>query len=664
MISYDVFGTCLVRIFGHPADLYLVLAENILSGKGKGADKEWVAELARIRTAAVDVASRSTEREAIRLEDIYCTLELDDSPISPREMMLEELRLELGSVRPVMQIKREIEELRRTGERIVFISDTPLPSGHLRDLLEKWGFAEPGDRVYVSSDVGFRKTSGRLFRHVLEAEGLDASELIHRGDHQVADISSPQTLGIQVDPFSDAELNRYERMMLTDGSGDRSVRSRIAGVSRATRLMSDIDTVRFPGLTEMVANVVAPLLTCFVAWLLNDAREAGLDRLYFMSRDGEILQRIAEQLAGDIPAPELRYLHGSRQPWLLAATTTMTSDELAWIFNDSTTLRDLLGKLALDPSDVLPALRVQGLDRVAMGSELSPDEMEHFWRVLEQPDITGLILQQAAETREISLAYFAQEGLTDGSKWGLVDVGWKLQSQWALRRMLSTIGRHSAVNGYYLAVARKRRRMANTGPYRALYLPEEHEEAQILHRHAVLIEEVFLPASHGPVLGYQDEGGIITPVMRSHDPYPDLQAYRLAVEQVLLTYAAEAAAAGILDSPGSLDALGRSTLRVVKRFLTDPTHDEAQAVAWMTASDDPFHHPEQHRPLVKPYGLPQLFGLLATRVLRRSEKLAHVLPKSGKPHWSSGSMALTRPWLAKLYRSASNLQFKPPLRRS
>lgn len=652
MISYDIFDTCVVRLFARPSDLYLVLAETLLEGKEDHGGRESIAELVRLRAAAAKTALAQSEGEGIRLEDIYRNLELDGWPILRAEMMAEELRLEMESVRPVMQTKLEIDRLRRAGESVAFISDTPLPQQHLYAVLEKWGFAQPGDRIYASSDVGLGKMSGRLFRHVLEAEGLSASELVHRGDHPVADVSSPRRLGIRAEPFLDVRPNRYEQGMLTDGYGRRSIRSRIAGVSRATRLRWETDTAGLPGLAGMVANVVAPLLTCFVAWLLHEARDAGLDRLYFVSRDGEILQRIAEVLARHIPVPELRYLYGSRQAWLLAATTGVSRDELAWIFNDSVTLRDLLGKVGLDPSDVERAFQAHAFDEASMGRELDGEETERFWRVIAQPDVEAVLLERVASSRERALAYFAQEGLTDGSSWALVDVGWKLQSQWALRRLLGSIGSGTSVNGYYLAIARKRRRMAEAGPYRALYLPEEFEEVPALHRHAVLIEEAFLPASHGSVLGYRAENGVVTPVLRDDNFHPDWPAYRLSLEQVVLSYASEAAAAGILDEGEHLEELKRSALRAAHRFLTDPTPDEAETLAWMTASDDPFHHPEQHRPLVEAYGIRHTFGRLVERGLSKWDRLPGRL-EMARPHWNEGSMALSKPWISKLYRSVS-----------
>lgn len=651
MISFDVYDTCLVRTFAEPSDLYLLLAENLLRGREGGADREMITELAYLRTDAHRTAERLSGREEVGLEEIYQCLNLDDWPISTEEMMDEEIRLEVESVRPVARIKNEIEIHRRTGESITFISDTPLPRGHLRAVLERWGLATPGDRIYTSSDVGFRKSSGLLFQYVREQEGVSVGDWVHRGDHPLADESAPRRLGIRTEPFLDSQLNRYETMVLNDGYGNRSVRSRIAGVSRATRLMSEADVVRFPGLASMVANVVAPLLTCFVAWLLQDARRNGVDRLYFVSRDGEMLLQIADQLKQHIPAPECRYLYGSRQAWLLAATTMVKRDDLAWIFNDSVTPRDLLGKLGLRPHEVSDALHTQGFDEVALSRPLGLADIERFWQVLEELDVTDLILQRIASARQDSLDYFRQEGLTDGGKWALVDVGWKLQSQWALRRMLDTIEMEESVNGYYLGVARRRRRMTETGPYRALFIPEEFDEAQTLHEHAVLIEHAFLPASHGPVLGYRREGERIMPLLRPEEPPHDWRLYQSSVSRLVLRYADEVARAGILDA--DLDQLTWSALRTAHRFLTDPTREEVDTLGWMTASDDPFHHPDQHRPLVKPYGLEEVVGRLADRgrsILGNREGRSW----GDKPHWAHGSRAISKPWVVRLHRLASS----------
>jgi predicted HAD superfamily hydrolase len=56
----------------------------------------------------------------------------------------------------------------------------------------------------------------------------------------------------------------------------------------------------------LAADVVAPCYVAYVKWLLNDAQKRGIKRLYFLSRDGYILMKIAENMEHD--GIELRYL--------------------------------------------------------------------------------------------------------------------------------------------------------------------------------------------------------------------------------------------------------------------------------------------------------------------------------------------------------------------
>lgn len=41
-----------------------------------------------------------------------------------------------------------------------------LPSDFLKSLLQRFGFWEEGDRIYVSGEIGLTKYSGNLFRYV------------------------------------------------------------------------------------------------------------------------------------------------------------------------------------------------------------------------------------------------------------------------------------------------------------------------------------------------------------------------------------------------------------------------------------------------------------------------------------------------------------------
>lgn len=659
--SFDVFGTSLVRTLAVPDHLFFLLAESVLMRREDDVSREKIRDLARTRIQAARSARRASDRDDIPLEEIYRHMDLESWGITTAEMIEEELRLEAESVRPVARTRAKLERLRREGNHVVFISDTPLPAAHLKKMLESAGMAHPDDRVYTSSEVGFTKSSGRLFDYVLEREGDLADGWVHHGDHPHSDVEVVQRLGIGAAPFFDARLSRYERILLAAGEEEGWIRSHIAGVSRVARLMAGTrtDDGGFPVIPELTAGVVAPLLTCFVAWVIREANRTGVERLYFVSRDGDILLQIVRELEKRMPVPECRYLYGSRQAWLLPAITSVDRSDLYWILDESPTLIDLLSKLSLDHVEVHHLLNDHGFSESDLTRRLGKDEIERFWEFVGHPDVSSLVLGRAEAARGPATAYLEQEGLTSPGRWALVDVGWKLRSQWALKRMLDTIGHGDAVAGYYLAVSHRRPAMAETGTYRALFMEEEHEDVKQLLSHAMVLEEAFLSADHGPVASYRWNEGRSMPVLQDWDDNPRRRRLLADLRRVVSIYAKEALDAGILEA--DLGQLRRGVLRVSHELLTRPTQEEAQTLGWITAVDDIMHDPKRQRQLAVPLGVRDVLDQFAFRNLSRLKRVRRYRDRPRRYFWLEGSLALSRPWIRLFFQLASRLRLKQML---
>ncbi len=62
-------------------------------------------------------------------------------------------------------------------------------------------------------------------------------------------------------------------------------------------------------LISVAAGVAGPILTSYVYWVLSQAASQRVKKLYFISRDGQILFKVAQRLNNDLRFPiELRYL--------------------------------------------------------------------------------------------------------------------------------------------------------------------------------------------------------------------------------------------------------------------------------------------------------------------------------------------------------------------
>ena len=607
--SFDVFDTCIVRTCARPADLFYLLAEELLRKSGQVYGREEVSELAALRVAAEKQAHKTvqatTQTEEITLADIYGCLELDGWGFTADEMREAEVRLELAAMRPVVPMRTRIEALQGAGERVLFVSDMYLPREVVREMLERCGYTVPDETLYVSNDVGKTKRAGSLYRHVLEKENLSARDLLHCGDGVESDFLGARKAGVRPELFTGTQLNRFERAMLNVPSRSPWVTSQLAGISRVTRL-SVSNEGALSGSAALASSVVAPLLVGFVTWVLQDAKTQGLERLYFVARDGQVLHKIAQALEPDL---EVRYLYGSRQAWYIPSAFTVSREELEFVLmtGQSSAPRHNLKRLNLTPEGLEASLVRRGFPKETWDVQLEGEAYGRFWAFLEDPEVAPQIVAQAEAAREAALAYFEQEGLLRDDRWALVDVGWTLRTQGSLHKILASAGQPHTL-GYYLGISKTRFSSRAYGQGRAYLLEEAENEAlapvRTLFENKGLIDQVFTMADHGSTSRYACVDGKMEPVLSNLPAYPQREAFLRTVHELVTKFAEELAKSPAKNHEPELRACARL---VTGMLIAEPTRAEAKALAWAPISDDP--NELRAAPLAKPLSAGDLFGI-------------------------------------------------------
>ena len=622
--SFDVFDTCIVRTCAKPGDLFYLLAERLLASSGQPYGREEVSELALARVHAEKAAHRNTRKQEVTLADIYNEL-ADPSAwgFSATEMQEAEVRLEREVMRPVVAVRGRIEALRAAGERVIFVSDMYLPGVVVRELLLGCGYEVPDGTLYVSSDLNATKRAGNLFKHVLKQENIAARELKHCGDGVEGDVIGARRGGISAELVTLTQLNRFEKAMLKVPSTTPWATSQLAGVARATRLSFAGDGPQKDGLqesAELAASVVAPLLTGFVLWVLQDARARGLERLYFVARDGQVLHKVAEALKTGVDAPEVRYLYGSRQAWYVPSAFAVNRDELEFVLmtGQSSAPRHNLKRVNLTPEALEAPLLRHGFPRDTWETQVEGEAEERFWAFVEDSEVAPLIMAEAERARALALAYFGQEGLLKDDRWALVDVGWTLRTQGSLHKVLASAGQPHTL-GYYLGVSKTRFSSRAYGQGRA-YLLEEAENDSLapvrtLFENKGLIDQVFTMADHGSTRGYARVGERVEPVLATLPPHPKREAFLQTVHERVTRFAEEVARSPVRNCEPELRACARL---VTGMLIAQPTRSEAQALAWAPISDDP--NELRAAPLARPLSPGDLFGI-ARDVLGRARRL-------------------------------------------
>jgi len=341
-------------------------------------------------------------------------------------------------------------------------------------------------------------------------------------------------------------------------------------------------------------EVYGPLYLGFAGWLQRRIVADAPERLFFLARDGHILERLWRVLAPG--GPPASYLYASRRALRIPAIERLDERTLDFLCggNSRLTVAQYFARAGLRSDD---RAFVDG-DRTRLREAFRARESE--------------LLEVAARERELLLAYFRQEQL-DG-RVAIVDLGWHGTLQRAMREVLRLGGSRAEVDGYYLATfpeaAAHPQRMA--GFLCELGLPAER--LSVLRRCVELFELGFV-APHGGVDGFHRAGSRIEPRFAAHDLDEGDRARAFALQAGGLAFVTENRARVL----GPDEALAP-----MRRLLERPTLEEARALGDLRHAEG-FGAAIELHPIARPPA--------AAEVLRRPYALKDAFERS---FWREG----------------------------
>ena len=108
-----------------------------------------------------------------------------------------EREVEARHLLPNKQLASVLTTLRRSGKRVVAISDMYIGKNDLLPLLHQVMVHSPVEEIYVSCDLGVTKQSGQLFARVATLEQVPLARILHCGDNEHSDVVMPHAAGCQ-----------------------------------------------------------------------------------------------------------------------------------------------------------------------------------------------------------------------------------------------------------------------------------------------------------------------------------------------------------------------------------------------------------------------------------------------------------------------------------
>lgn len=535
-ICFDIFDTLLTRAVAKPEDVFLLLGGRFCESGVLACSPE---VFARQRMYAEERANLCTVgHPSLRAiyDELVRSFGIPDQTLGL--MLNEELKLEAELSRRVPGAERLLQTARARAGSIAFISDTNLPSHYLRELLRIHGFWQSGDRIFASCECGVDKGRGTMFPHVARELGVRPWHLLHHGNDDVADVRNGRWSGWKVRHTTDAKLNRYEDALASASYATGGLASLMAGASRLARLSANPSGERERAICDVTAGVMAPTLTAWVTWIMRRAVAAGCKKVYFISRDGQVLVEIAHRLEGVLRTGlDLRYLYGSRQSVQFSGSPADAVRDLMRL--GTCRLSDVCELLDVPPKTLASVLPSKFRELSHWDKNLTYLEREELKSALVQEPLHTFVETNSLHTRELLLAYLRQEGWADGEQFALVDVGWRGSMAGALSRTLESESIPQPGLYLFFGLADDAHRVAGA-------LARDRMEAWFFDdacRHGYLpylpsttsMIEMFCAADHGAVVGYQRDGDQIRPVLRT--PESPMKAWGLPrVHEITASY--------------------------------------------------------------------------------------------------------------------------------
>lgn len=302
LVSFDVFDTLIFRQAGTPDDFFLHLAEQAAQkGLWLGDDNPGFVKL---RRKAEDTARRvrflqSGHRE-VTLAEIYSHWPAVESA----KLCALETELELSgwSINPVAF--HWLKEVCSEGKKIALVSDMYLDSRQIISFIKQQMPALTLDVVLVSGEMKCSKQDGGLFPELMNSCHVAAADILHIGDNPVTDGQMARAAGLHCLVVSPPEyfllLTGYEHRLGAPLSGVDALRRRWLW--------------QFPeesSVSQLGALVYGPFLFYLAHWLKNRCKELGVDTIFCLLREGEVISALLKSLK--CHGLEVKTVHISRR---------------------------------------------------------------------------------------------------------------------------------------------------------------------------------------------------------------------------------------------------------------------------------------------------------------------------------------------------------------
>lgn len=433
VVSFDIFDTLIVRLYSNPTDLFRHLEET------NCVDGFYNARISGEQSARRKSALKGISE--VTLDQIYD--EMHNSFLGLKDA---EIELEKFVCRQNPKMKEVFDYCLEVNKRILITSDMYLPVEVIKEILINAGY-ENYEALFLSSEKLKQKATGELYYEVLKYAKTDGKRILHIGDNQYGDYEVALDSGLEAYlyvPIKDtygnfknaaffATLNSYSDVSI--------IPSLMEGLITARDTTSNEDDY-WMSFGYKYAGILA---YSYARWLKKQFDKEGIEKAYFMLRDGYIFKKVFDYLYPDFQTYEI---YGSRTMFMLPCANVYADIQkhITGEHPEGLTYRRAYERMAIDSDELYDNFISRYGDCLDQNISKSYEiqDLDAFFIENEK-----IIIDAASQERKTTIEYFDSIGLLEG-KSAVVDLGWKGSMLKGINKICKLENRHTEIYGYFI----------------------------------------------------------------------------------------------------------------------------------------------------------------------------------------------------------------------
>lgn len=477
IISFDIFDTLLKRNVLYPYDVFTLVE---LAYSRRYAHP--VCSFREKRIQAESARRRKSNQEEVTLDEIYEELPYDVQTIQA----LKDIELEIESA--VLTVNSEVKEIYDYAilqhKSVVIISDIYLPYQFIKERLEEHGYIHY-DELLISSELKKTKNKGSIFRFLLKKLEVNPKDILHIGDNWKTDFFRP----LQYKIHSLHIPNRFNKCLYQRVPQSHNITQNIL----YSFINNNAGTEHF---MQIGYETLGPVLLAFCHWLKKYKEALKLEKLVFLSRDGQIIHQAYMSL---FPEDNVDYIYVSRRsltvPLIWKQKNLEDILKIIPVYQYYNEIRILIDRLGLEYESckqIIEDLGFKGSDTLHRNEIIKSNKFRIlFDRLKEQ-------IYSNSKKEYVELVNYINS-LHLNNNIGIVDIGWAGTMQRMLHKIFCEMNKNVHINGFYVGLTKK-----GNDACGFLFNPDDKNFIDTLFALKAFISlfELFFSANHGSVKKY------------------------------------------------------------------------------------------------------------------------------------------------------------------